>query len=346
LTAIFVPEHGLLGRIEAGKYVRSEKQTAIPAYSLYGATREPTIDMLKDIDLLIFDIQDVGIRFYTYISTMGLAMQAAAKARIPFWVLDRPNPLGGDYVSGFVLEKGESSFVGKYNIPIAHGMTVGELAQLIKGERMLPDMDRLQLKVQPMLGWERWMRWNDNFTNVWLPTSPNIRSFDAALLYGGIGFIEATSIRDGRGTSQPFQLLGAPWVDSSAMANTLNSKHLPGVFFEATSFSPQTSKMGGGSVRFEGQVVSGIKITVVDYTKVAPVEAGIEILAAFRDHARRKGQPELINQADWLGKLAGTKRLYRQLVVDKKSPSEIIASWKEEVESFKLKRKPYLIYKP
>jgi uncharacterized protein YbbC (DUF1343 family) len=303
--------------------------------------------MLKDIDLLIFDVQDVGVRFYTYISTMGLAMQAAAAARIPFLVLDRPNPLGGEYVSGFVLEDDERSFVGQYNIPVAHGMTVGELAQLIVGEKLLPGLDRLQLDIQRMQGWERWMRWRDDLS-PWITTSPNIRTFDAALLYAGIGFFEATSISEGRGTEHPFQKLGAPWVDSLAMASLLNRKGLPGVSFQADQFTPKPSKiskMGGGSVRFDGQLISGVEIVVTDYRKVAPVEAGIEMLVAFREHSRRKGQPELITRAGWLNKLAGTKRLYKQLS-ERASAGEIIASWRDEVDWFKVRRAPYLIYKP
>src|SRR5512145_2098379 len=175
LTAILAPEHGFRGEAEAGAKVGAsiDARTGVAVFSLYGATNKPTRQMLRNIDVLVFDIQDVGVRFYTYISTMGLAMQAAAEARIPFVVLDRPNPLGGDYVSGFVLEPALASFVGQYPIPIVHGMTVGELARMIKGERWLKGLDRLELTVVPLDGWRRAMCWPD-LQRPWVPTSPNI----------------------------------------------------------------------------------------------------------------------------------------------------------------------------
>ncbi len=179
LTAIFAPEHGFRGTAEAGAKVRDgvDAKTGVAVFSLYGASRKPTSRMLRNVDVLVFDIQDIGVRFYTYISTMGLAMQAAAAARIPFVVLDRPNPLGGDYVSGFVLEPALRSFVGQYPIPIVHGMTVGELARMIQGEKWLDGLDGLQLSVVAMQGWQRSVRWPQTGL-AWVATSPNIPTFE------------------------------------------------------------------------------------------------------------------------------------------------------------------------
>ena len=222
LTAIFAPEHGFRGTAEAGAKVGDsvDAKTGVPVFSLYGASRKPTSRMLRDVDVLVFDIQDIGARFYTYISTMGLAMQAAAAARIPFVVLDRPNPLGGEYVSGFVLEPALRSFVGQYPIPIVHGLTVGELARMIQGEKWLDGLDGLQLSVVPMQGWQRSMRWPQT-ERAWVATSPNIPTFDSALVYTGIGMVGETDVNEGRGTPTPFRVFGAPWLDGPRMVARL-----------------------------------------------------------------------------------------------------------------------------
>ena len=214
--AIFGPEHGLRGKAEDGEAVSDGKDllTGAPVYSLYGATRKPTSTMLAGLDVLIFDIQDVGARFYTFISTMGLSMQAAAEAGIPFIVLDRPNPLSGAYVSGFVLESEQESFVGQYAIPIAHGLTVGELAMMIQGEGLMPSLESLALEVVSMEGWDRSMQWPDT-GRPWVATSPNIPRFDNALVYPGTCFFEATSASEGRGTLTPFLQVGSIAVDGS-----------------------------------------------------------------------------------------------------------------------------------
>ena len=349
MSAIFVPEHGWEGRVpvEAGERVdtpRIDKVSGARVYSLYGDTRKPTPMMLQDIDLLVFDIQDIGARFYTYISTMGLAMQAAAAARIPFLVLDRPNPLGGEYVSGYMMEDSQKSFVGQYGIPIVHGMTVGELAQLIAKERLLPGLEELELTVIPMEGWKRWMKWVDVMGRLWIKTSPNIRSFDAALLYPGIAFFEATSVNEGRGTDYPFRLLGAEWLDQPRLLAALNAKKLPGVAFGAVEYMPEPkSKLAVTDTQLSDKVLKGIRIDVVDYKSLMPLETGITVLQVFRDHGPIKGQPEIIDNVSWLNKLAGTKRLYEELSkgVDAK---DIIASWKDEVEKFKAVRAKYLLY--
>ena len=344
LTAIFVPEHGFRGTVEAGKSVRSktDDKTGLPIRSLYGKTRKPTRRMLSDIDMLIFDIQDIGVRFYTYISTMGLAMQAAAEAGIPFHVLDRPNPLGGDYVSGFMLEPSERSFVGQFEIPLAHGMTIGELALLIKGEQLLPKLSNLKLTVGQMQGWQRSMRWPPD--QPWNPTSPNINSFDAALLYPGTGLFEATAINEGRGTQIPFTVVGAEWISHKTVIPRLNQLGLPGVEFEATKYVPKSIKSMAARPRLMGRRLNGIKIVITDHDKVQPVELGVALLSELRREARRRGGKRLFSKPAWLARMAGTRRLYQQLSQGK-SGNQIAASWQDEVANFKRVRAPYLLYK-
>ena len=254
LTAIFAPEHGFRGTAEAGASVRSgvDTKTKVPIYSLYGATKKPTPNTLRNVDVLVFDIQDIGARFYTYISTMGLAMQAAAAARIPFIVLDRPNPLGGEYISGFVLEPALRSFVGQYPIPMVHGLTVGELARMIKGERWLDGLEALDLSVIEMQGWQRSMRWPQT-QQAWVATSPNIPTFEAALVYPGIGIVGETAVNEGRGTPTPFSLFGAPWLDGARMATRLNAIGLAGVRFEKTTYTPHSIPSVATRPRFEGR---------------------------------------------------------------------------------------------
>ena len=211
LAVIFAPEHGLRGLKEDGVQITAgaDERTGIPVFSLYGNVRKPTPEMLRGLDLLLFDIQDIGVRFYTYISSMGLAMQAAAAAQIPFVILDRPNPLGGEYISGPLLEPAFISFTGAYPIPVAYGMTVGELATMIKGERMLPGLEGLDLRVIRMEGWHRVMKWPETGLE-WVRTSPNIPDFETALLYPGICFFEGTDASEGRGTLEPFSVIGHP----------------------------------------------------------------------------------------------------------------------------------------
>jgi uncharacterized protein YbbC (DUF1343 family) len=273
---------------------------------------------------------------------MGLAMQAAAEADIPFVVLDRPNPLGGEYVSGFVLESSERSFVGQYPIPLVHGLTIGELANFIKDQELIPGLDKLKLTVIPIKGWQRWMRWPD--TNLsWKKTSPNIVSFESALVYPGVALLEATSVSDGRGTATPFTIVGFPGANPQRIAQTLNDLRLPGVLFEPTQFVPRALKGMESSPAYEGRVVQGVRIVVVDFHSFQPVETGIHILRVFYEELRASAHPGFISRAEWLNKLAGTKRLYEMLVHDAKA-HEIIASWASEVQRYKMARSKYLLY--
>ena len=342
LAALFGPEHGLRGNEEDGIEVADgrDDRTGAPVYSLYGKTRKPTPAMLADLDVLVFDIQDVGARFYTFISTMGLAMQAAAEAGLPFVVLDRPNPLGGDYVSGFVLEPEHTSFVGQYPIPIAHGLTVGELARMIKGEGLLPGLDALQLDVVAMAGWQRAMLWPQTGL-PWINTSPNIPGFETALVYPGACFFEATAGSEGRGTETPFTLLGAPWADGQALADTLNARSLPGVRFEAATFSPRPIEGMDTNPKLDGQSLEGIRYAVTNASAFRPVEAGIHVFHAFYQQA-----PDVdgfLTRQAWLAKLSGTTRLGAMLAQGTR-PEAIVAAWQEEVTAFRTRREGYLLY--
>ena len=341
VAALFGPEHGLRGTEEYGVSIDDgvDDITGAPVYSLYGETRQPTPAMLEGLDALVYDIQDVGARFYTFISTMGLAMQAAAKAGQAFIVLDRPNPLSGNYVAGFLLEPEQTSFVGQYAIPIAHGLTVGELVRMIKGERLLPGLEDLELEVIAMEGWTRDMQWPD--TNLpWVSTSPNIPDFKTALIYIGTCFFEATSASEGRGTAQPFEQVGAPWADGVGLARQLNGYNLPGGTFEATRFTPRPTKGMDMNPKLSGQDLGGLRVNVTERLLYRPVEAGIYILHAFYNTA--PDSSSFLSRPQWLARLSGTTRLHSML--GSMQPEDIIASWQQEVDEFAARSRKYHLY--
>ena len=339
--AIFGPEHGLRGTAEDGEAVSDGKDllTGAPVYSLYGATRKPTSTMLAGLDVLVFDIQDVGARFYTFISTMGLSMQAAAEAGIPFIVLDRPNPLSGAYVSGFVLESDQESFVGQYAIPVAHGLTVGELAMMIQGEGLMSGLESLELEVVSMEGWDRSMQWPDT-GRPWVATSPNIPRFDNALVYPGTCFFEATSASEGRGTLTPFLQVGSIEVDGSWIAEELNKKSLPGVRFEGVGFTPTPLSSMDSAPKLNGQTIRGLGITVTDRKSYQPVEVGIHILHAYY-HASPDAD-QFLSRPEWLARLSGTSRLLEMLA--SMTPEAIIASWESDTATFTQRSEHYYLY--
>jgi uncharacterized protein YbbC (DUF1343 family) len=343
LTALFGPEHGLRGNEEAGASVDDaiDDVTGVPVYSLYGSVDRPTPAMLSNVDALVFDIQDVGARFYTYIATMGRSMQAAADEEIPFYVLDRPNPLGGVRVDGFVRDSLHVSGVGPYPIPIQHGMTVGELALMIKGEAYLPGLDDLELHVVRMEGWHRPMLWPD-LDREWIPPSPNLPTFDAALVYPGTCLFEGTAASEGRGTMEPFLTLGATWLDARAVAEELNGAGLPGVRFTSETARPESIPGMAVNPKFEGEAMQVLKLHVMRADAYAPVPNGIAILAAVYGHTPPAEKPEFFNSR-WLALLAGTTRLEEALRAGKTS-TEIALSWQSEVDTFKQKREKYLRY--
>jgi uncharacterized protein YbbC (DUF1343 family) len=269
-------------------------------------------------------------------------MQAAAAANIPFIVLDRPNPLGGDYVTGFVLEQALRSFVGQYPIPIVHGLTVGELALMIKGEGWLDGLQHLDLSVVKMENWQRGMRWPQTQL-PWVPTSPNIPSFQSALLYPGIGLVGETNVNEGRGTPTPFGVFGAPWLQGPRLIERLERTPLAGVRFEAANYVPRSIADVAKHPRFVGQPVSGVRLIVTDAERVEPLELGVVVLAALAAEARAAGVRRLIANVPMFHALAGSKRLHRMLL-DGREPGAIVAAWRDEVAAFKARRGKYLLY--
>ncbi|MEL7049423.1 MAG: DUF1343 domain-containing protein, partial [Pseudomonadota bacterium] len=318
-------------------------KTGITVHSLYGSTRKPTPKMLNGVDMLVFDVQDIGARFYTYISTMGLAMQAAAEADIPFVVLDRPNPLGGNYTSGFVLEPERKSFVGQYPIPIVHGLTVAELAIMIKTERWLKGLENLDLRIGKMQGWQRDMRWLQT-GQPWIWTSPNIPTFKSALVYPGIGILGETQlVNEGRGTPEPFTLFGAPWLDAKRLAGQLNALKLPGVSFKAITYKPRSIPNVAKNPLFVGRTIKGVEIKVTNIATYQPLEVGVHALALVIKQARAKGVSPLIKKRAMFYLISGTKRFYRMLQ-NGATGQAIIASWRNEVKRFEDSARAYHLY--
>ena len=343
IGALFGPEHGLRGDADAGETIADgrDERTGAPVFSLYGETRRPTPEMLDGLDALVFDIQDIGARFYTFISTMGLSMQSAAEAGLPFVVLDRPNPLGGVQMEGFVLDSAYTSFVGQYPVPITYGLTAGELARMIKGEQMLPGLETLDLRIIEMEGWERAMRWPATGL-TWQPTSPNIPDFETALIYPGACFFEATTASEGRGTYEPFKQIGAPWADAAALADTLNARNLPGVLFRPVSFTPVAIEGMASNPKLKDVPVWGVHYVLTDAEAFRPVETGVHVLHAFYHQAPDSVKAGFLKKR-WLDLLAGTDRLYEMLTAGA-PPEAIVAAWREDVVAFRLRRAPYLLY--
>jgi uncharacterized protein YbbC (DUF1343 family) len=344
LAAVLSPEHGLTGNAEAGAKVVGgvDATSGIKVHSLYGSAYKPTQEMLSGLDVLVFDMQDIGTRFYTYISTMGLAMQAAAAANLPFMVLDRPNPLGGTYVSGFVLEPAFASFVGRFPIPIAHGLTIGELARMIKGERLLQGVDNLALDVISLSGWRRKTQWPGT-SRPWVATSPNIPTFETALAYPGTGLFEATVASEGRGTQAPFLQLGHPAIDADAIVRDVAGAKLPGVRIAPTRVRPRAIAGAATTPRFRDRDIPAVEIAITNAARYRPVETGVHLLAAFQHSLATHGGGPLVTDAKAFDRLAGTDRLCRALARGVPA-ADIIAMWDHEVARFTERRAPYLAY--
>jgi uncharacterized protein YbbC (DUF1343 family) len=342
LAAVFAPEHGVRGSADAGEAVGDsvDGSTGVPVFSLYGATRAPTPAMLGDVDVLVYDLQDVGTRFYTYISTMGLAMQAAARAHVQFVVLDRPDPLGGMTVAGFRRDENQASFVSQYPITSAYGMTAGELATAIKSEGWFDGLADLDLRVVELEGWQRGDRWPATDL-AWLAPSPGLPTFEAALVYSGTVLFETTVLSYGKGTSHPFTTIGAAWVDGEAVASRLNGLDLPGVVFDPLVFTPDSAL--APNPRSAGIELEGIRYRITDVDAFRPVETGVHVLVAFRDHAIDQGAGPIVDRSAMFNLLAGTFRLLSQLRAGA-SAGEIIDSWADDVRVFEAVRQPYLRY--
>ncbi len=327
LVALFSPEHGFKGQLDIAHIDDSaESATGLTVFSLYGKTRKPTAEMVEGVDTLVFDIQDIGTRFYTYISTMGEAMRAAAETNKRFVVLDRPNPINGVDVAGPMLDKGAESFVAFHRLPVRHGMTIGELAQLLKAELQLD----LELQVIECVGWERDTFW-EKTDLTWINPSPNMRSLTQALLYPGVGLLETTNVSVGRGTDTPFEVLGAPWIDGPQLAAALNECSIPGAIFIPIEFTPDASK-------FAGQACGGINIVITDRSAFEPLRVGLELACLLRRH-----YPEDWNPAS-LNRLLGNQSVL-EAIVGGEGARQVMEAAREGVKNFKRRREPFLLYR-
>jgi uncharacterized protein YbbC (DUF1343 family)/CubicO group peptidase (beta-lactamase class C family) len=326
LVALFSPEHGFAGVLDVARIDDGEDEsTGVRIYSLYGTTRKPTAEQLETIDTLVFDIQDIGTRFYTYVSTMGLALQAAAEQGKRFVVLDRPNPINGEQVDGPVLDAGQESFVGFHRLPVRHGMTVGELARMFVDELSL-DVD---LHVVPIAGWRR-SQYFDQTGLRWIDPSPNMRNLNQALLYPGIGLLETTNLSVGRGTDTPFERIGAPWIDGDQLAELLNSSGLTGVAFIPVVFRPLASV-------FADQDCQGIHLLITDRDALRPLEVGFEIASMLR-----RLYPQQWNCNDYHRLLAD--EAVWQAVARGATREEIRCLYQPELSEFRQRRHAFLMY--
>jgi uncharacterized protein YbbC (DUF1343 family) len=335
LVALFGPEHGLRGGIEGGVRIAGgvDERTGVTVHSLYGATQRPTPEMLRGIDVLLFDMQDIGARPYTFVWTMAMAMEAAAAAGIPFVVLDRPNPIT-DRVEGPLMEMAmrdvAQAITGYFPVPLRHGMTVGEIAGYVNSEFAVG----ADLTVVPAAGW-RGSRWFDETGLPWIDPSPNIRSLDAALAYAGLVLFEATNLTVGRGTAAPFSVVGAPWLDASRLLERLESYDLPGVDLDTTTFVPE----GEGWVPFRGEQVRAVRLRITDRDAFRPVWLALVLMTEIR--AQHPQQFRITN--DGMTQMLGSR--WARQAVERGEPAAVIwARWEQELEGWRGVRERYRLY--
>ena len=326
LAALFSPEHGIRGdqdeRVESGR----DAATGLPIFSLYGQTLRPTDAMLEGLDALVFDIQDAGVRFYTYLTTMGYAMEAAARRRLPFFVLDRPNPLGGLRIEGPMLDRDRLNFVGYFPMPVRMAITLGEMARMFNAENKIG----CDLHVIAMNNWSR-ADWFDATGLRWINPSPNLRSLDAATLYPGLEILQSAGISVGRGTARPFQQFGAPWIRDAELAERLNRRAVPGVRFSPAEFTPDSGLHAG-------ERCQGVSIAITDRSAVQAMRMGLEIAAALAELYPDHFDVERI--ITLLGNAQTVERLRRR-----ETPESIVRSWDAQLEAFRRVRAKYLLYR-
>jgi len=328
LTALFAPEHGIRGLVQAGGKVVDtiDERSGARVYSLYGATHRPTPQMLAEVDVLVYDIQDVASRFYTFISTMAEGMGAAAEKGIPFIVLDRPSALADTRVEGRMMDTKFRSFVGAFPIPIRYGMTPGELAGFHR-DRMARRPD---LKVVTMKNWKRSL-WYDQTGLAWVPPSPNIPTLAAAIAYPGTCLVEGTNVSEGRGTTTPFETIGAPWIDGYKLAEELRKANLPGVLFRPAGFTPTFSK-------YQGEVCQGVQLHVVDRDRFEPVRTGLHVLRAIR-----QVWPDKFQWRSSMDRLSGSDEV--RLALERgDTPEQIVESWSAAIQEYDRVRRKYFLY--
>jgi uncharacterized protein YbbC (DUF1343 family) len=324
-VALFSPEHGIRGTLDARVSSTKDEMTGLPVYSLYGETERPTDAMLAGVDALVFDIQDAGVRFYTYITTMGYAMEAAAAHHITFYVLDRPDPLGGERIEGPMLDRDRTNFVGYFPMPVRMAMTLGEMAQMFNAENKIG----CDLHIIRMQNWQRRM-WFSDTRLPWVNPSPNLRTVTAGILYPGLEILQAGGVSVGRGTTRPLELVGAPWIHGEELAAYLNRRAIPGVRFETLKFTPDAGM-------HRGKLCQGIRVILVDRTILQSMRMGIEIASALGK--LYPGKFETPKMIDLVGNAATIKQ-----IVDGVDSAAIVASWNKDLEAFRNIRGKYLLY--
>ncbi|MBP1993147.1 exo-beta-N-acetylmuramidase NamZ family protein [Paenibacillus eucommiae] len=334
LAACFACEHGLRNEKQAGVLFEDEidPEYGIPVYSLYGTNRKPTAEMLRDIDVVIFDIQDLGIRFYTYLTTLIYTMQACAENKVALIVLDRPNPLGGNRIEGGILQERFFSMVGLWKMPVMTGMTIGEFARLVNGQMEVS----CDLQVVPLEGWNRSMEFTDTGL-PWIMPSPNMPTIDTVRVYAGNCVFEGTNVSEGRGTTKPFEMVGAPWLKHNKLCDAMNDMKLPGVWFQPVTFSPSFKK-------HTGVLCNGVMTYVTDRTQFQSTETGLRLL-----HQIMTMHPD---DFQWVGSEDGNlfidiltgSDIVRTTLHEPGALEAIIANWRKDSAEWEQTRKPYLLY--
>jgi len=326
VIALFSPEHGLAGRNDEKISSTKDPSTGLPVYSLYGETRRPTDEMLKGIDALVFDVQDAGVRFYTYTATMGYCMEEAAKRKIAFFVLDRPNLLGGEIIEGPMLDADKTNFVAYFPLPVRYALTIGELAQFFNTENHIG----ADLHVITMRNWHR----NYFFESTgikWIPPSPNLRTIKGSIVYPGIEILQSAGVSVGRGTQAPFEEFGAPWMNGDEVAAALNARNLPGLRFAGQPFIPIAGL-------YSGQRCGGVSVKIMDRFKVRSMRVGLEIAAILQKLYPK--QFEITKMIELVGNSDTMQQLQSGV-----PPEKIVASWTDSLAAFDQVRRKYFLYK-
>lgn len=333
VRALYAAEHGFRGDAGAGEIITDgvDQETGLPVYSLYGSTKKPTETMLENVDVLLFDLPDMGVRFYTYNSTLGRVMEAASEHGKELWIMDRPNPLGGNYVAGWILREEYESFVGSYPMPAVYGLTMGEIARMAVGEEWIDIAGDLNYRVIKAEGWSRDMIWPETGLD-WIPPSPNLPTFEHAYAYAGTVIFEATNLSEGRGTSDPFLIIGAPaFKVEPGKLEELEAKHH--VKLDTVSFRPQSIPGKAVNPKWEGELCRGIKISFNEkFQKADPFLLGLDLLMLAKEHFTD------FEIKPYANNLFG---IDLKSVIENGEP---LPSWKEEVEAFKQERSEYLLY--
>ena len=340
ITALFGPEHGIRGNTADGQSIKNgiDVKTGLKVFSLYGKNKQPTKEMLRNIDIMIFDIQDIGARFYTFISTMFYAIKSAAQNEIPILILDRPNPINGIDVQGPVLSKEFKSFVGIAEIPIRHGMTVGELAKFFNRVEILETRKTAKLTVIKMKNWQRNFYYDDCKIK-WIKTSPNMPTLNTAIVYPGMCLLEGTNISEGRGTKFPFLLIGSPFINSTEVIKKMHLLGLNGIELSPKIFIPKTIPHKAYKPKYENEKCNGIKLNVTNRKNFNPINFSVKLIYTFH-----KLYPKKFGfRNNWIDKLWGSSSL-RKMIEENKTPNEIIKSWQFQLNKFKKERKQFLLY--